>query len=262
MPLLFRGNSPGFISYEGKRVEKVLYNGTLVWKSFPAKKPLEDTSWEDISIICRAGLASEYWQLGDTKCLISGDSSVQLQIIGFDHDPVTDAESYGREKAAMTLQMVQLIPELSAVMNNTNYIDTAWYHSSSMYCSDIRSTLFPSYFQSALPAALQNVIVPVQKEYYTVSDKGENTISDTLFLPSLDEVLGTVTSFFGSEGKQYAFFAQGGSKIKKTADGTASSWWTRSPTGSNARFYLINTSGALTSASAISTYYAPPCLCI
>ena len=262
MPLIFQNHSPEAISFQGKKVERVFYNGIPVWNAFPSKKALEDTSWEDISIVCRAGLASEYWQLGDSKCLIPGDSSVQFQIIGFDHDTVTDPAAYGRNKAGLTLQMVQLIPALSSVMNTVNYIDTTWYHASNSYHSTVRSSLFPAYYESALPAPLKNVIVPVQKDYNIVASKSTGTVSDTLFLPSLDEVLGTVTSFFGNEGNQYAFFAQGGSKVKKTAAGAATSWWTRSPTGSNARFYMINSSGNLTSGSAVASSYAPPCLCI
>lgn len=262
MPLLFQNHSPAAISYNGKDVQTVFYNGTEVWSALPRKESLENMSWADISVICRAGLAGDYWQIGDTKCLVEGDASIQLQIIGIDHDAVTDAASYGREKAGLTLQMVQLPTQLNATLNGTNYAGTSWYHSSSMYRCTVRSTLFPSYFESAFPQALKEVVVPVDKTYILADAGTEHTISDTLFLASYNEIWGDDSSGFGSEGKQYAYFAQGGSKIKKNTSGTAVPWWTRSPTGSNAKFHQINASGIKDSNWVIYSSYSPPCLCI
>jgi len=262
MPLLIRGHSPASAAFQGKEVEKIYYNENLVWKSFPKKRALENMSWEDISLVCRAGLASEYWQPGDTKCLVDDDSSIQLQIIGIDHDSVTDSAAYGQKKAGLTLQMLQVPSSLNTHMNTTNYTNTSWYHSTSHYRSIIRSTLFPNYLNSSIPEALKSVLVPVNKDYIMAGSGDEGVVSDTLFLPSRNEVFGNITSGYGREGTQYAYFAQGGSKIRTLISGSAVIWWTRSPTGSSGKFYLVNASGAQSTTWSSEMAYAPPCMCI
>ena len=56
--------------------------------SGPKKKAFADCTWEEVSEICKAGLAGQYWNIGDTKEMIYGDSTKMLRIIGFDHDIV------------------------------------------------------------------------------------------------------------------------------------------------------------------------------
>lgn len=262
MPLLFQGVTPVSISYGGKNVRHVYYNGSKVWSSLPAMDSLENMSWEDIALVCRAGMAQEYWQPGDTKCLTPGDSSLQLQIIGFNHDPVSDSAAYGRERAGITLQLLQLSPALHGVMNTTNYAGTSWHHETDFYRCAVRASLLPAFLASSIPSALKNVLVPVNKAYIPADDDTPALISDTLFLPSLREILGSPASGHGSEGTQYAYYAQGRSPVKKTAAGAAAVWWTRSPTGANAKFYQISASGAQDSAWVVTEAYAPACMCI
>ena len=262
MPLLFQGVSPLSITFAGKNVKSLFYNGTEVWNALPPKDSLENMSWEDISLVCRAGAASEYWQLGDTKYMVPGNAATILQIIGFDHDIVTDAAAYGRERAGLTLQLLQPPTSLNAALNGTNYAGTSWHHSTAMYRSTVRTTLFPNYYESTIPQELKSVLVPVDKSYITADGGVEGIISDTLFLASNNEILGNDNSGFGSEGAQYAYYAQGNSRVKKNANGSAITWWTRSPTGSNAKFFQIDTSGAQASNWVIASAYAPPCMCV
>ena len=41
--------------------------------------------------------------------------------------------------------------------------------------------------------------------------------------------MNTSDGVFSGEGRQYVYYATGGSKQKNTTDGNATSWWTRSP---------------------------------
>ena len=93
-------------------LEKLILNGNVVFEKvpdFPAKKALSLMTWQDISTVCKAGKASEYWAVGDTKNITVNGSTCAVMIIGFDHDEPTDTASYGRSKAGITLQTVHVI---------------------------------------------------------------------------------------------------------------------------------------------------------
>ena len=257
MPIDFQGNSPQRITFGGKSVQRVTYNGTEVWAAhiLPEKDSLENMSWADISKVCRAGKAKEYWQLGDVKYLTAAHA---VQIIGFDHDLAADPDEYGRERTGLSLLWVN--GYAAAAMNGTgNYTATSWYNEEASLRSTLRASALPSLLSSAALAEARPYIAAVTKEYFTVADGMRNTIADMLWLPSYRELFGGAASGFGSEGTQYAFYAAGNSKIKKAANGAACNWWTRSPTGSSAQFYATASSGAAAEywVSASAVYYAP-----
>lgn len=223
--------------------------------SKPEKKAFIDCSWAEVSAICKAGLASEYWAIGDTKPMIAGATSKILRIIGFNHDNVTDPEAYGREKAGITLEMVDQHSSLIGPMNDNNYSGTAWYHSSSMYHCKWRQTILPAFMASEMPNDLKNVLVAVDKEY----NSDGATVSDTLFLLSLNELFGTYPSGAGSEGDRYDYYIAG-----NTVDRDVS-YWTRS-LKSGADWYYINTSGTVTTmpvgAAGAANIRGFPAMCI
>ena len=127
------------------------------------KKAFADCTWAEVSEICKAGLASEYWQIGDTKNMVDGDDSTALRIIGFDHDPVADSAAYGREKAGITLEMVGLHNDLKSVrINNQNYELTAWYSTSASQKCKLRTETLQNFLSARVPTDLKNVIVSVK----------------------------------------------------------------------------------------------------
>ena len=58
-----------------------------------------------------------------------------------------------------------------------------------------------------------------------------NTTADKLFLLSEIEIFGSVSYSKSGEGTQYDYYKAGNSKVKKY-NGSANSWWERSPYGS------------------------------
>ena len=225
--------------------------------SNPKKKAFADCTWEEVSEICKAGLASKYWQIGDTKNMIAGDDTTALRIIGFDHDPVTDAATYGREKAGITLEMADknFNAFKDGQMNTTNYSGTLWYSPTAEFKCNFRKNLLPTYLANNVPADLRAVLTTVKKEFYD----GANikTISDTLFLLSVNEIMGGYTSGAGSEGEQYAYYAAGNDRKR------AGSYWTRSTAG-GANWYYINSSGGVNITWVVSyaCSYSFPAMCI
>ena len=220
------------------------------------QKAFADCTWEEVKAICDANLASTYWSIGDEKPMTLGTSVKTLRIIGFSHDVVTDQETYGKTHAAITLEMIDPQDTLKGVMNSTTYTDTAWYHTSSNYHCNFRKTLLPKFLSNEMPHDLTSILVPVNKEFRN-SGGTKQTISDTLFLLSTNEITGTYTSGNGSEGTQYAYFKAGNSP----AHGV--SYWTRSCIAGQARFQYINSTGGVSTTFVnTDTLYGFPCMCI
>lgn len=197
---------------------------------------LESLGWDTVASCAKAGLASKLWSIGDTKTLTVNGTSYTAVIIGFDHDNVANATTYGRSKAGITWQLQNCLAT-TYPMNSSNTNSGGW--TSSVMRSSTMATLL-----SQLPTLLKNNIVPVNKLTSAGSQSTTiNTTTDSLFLLSEIEIFGVTSYSKAGEGVQYEYYAAGNSTIK-TVNGSASSWWERSPYGSNSTgFCSVNSSG-------------------
>lgn len=201
-------------------LEKLILNGTVVFEKepdFPAKKSLSLMTWKDISTVCKAGKASEYWAVGDTKDITVNGATYAVMIIGFDHDEPTDAASYGRSKAGITLQTVHVLTKLYK-MCNTEPSTASWK------TATLRSTL-NSTVLGTMESDLTSVIVPVDKN---CREKGNGsdaytTVSDKLFVLSSPECAKNRTT---TDGTLYTYF-NSNSAAKTDPSGSQKSYWTR-----------------------------------
>ena len=200
---------------------------------------LESCSWKEIEKVANAGLAPAYWRAGERKNVAIGNETYAVEILGFDHDALAS----GAGRAGITFGMVDCLNR-TYQMNSTNTNAGGW--GSCALRSTLQSTIF-----GQLPADLQSVILPVKKLTSAGNQSAViGTTDDTLFLFSEREVFGATTYSTGEEGTQYARFAVTESRVKK-ANGSAHSWWLRSPDASSSTvFCRVNTSGAATN------YYA------
>lgn len=228
---------------------------------------LENNTWEQISKAARKGVASKYWSVGDTKTIDFGGVTYRVQIIGFDHDNVTNSGTYGRSKAGITFQFgvansstengvcaeafgTTLDGGSGAVkMNSTDTNSGGWAS------SGLRTTIMPI-AKSRLPADLQNALVAVSKATYGGSS------TDELFLLSEIEVFGARTNSNSGEGSQYAFYAAGNSRIRYRAS-TKMQWWLRSPKASHTTYFCgVSPDGFTYSAQASSNVYMSFAFCV
>lgn len=192
---------------------------------------LNDTDWADIDICGRLGMAQQFFKVGDSKTVNIGGTNYEVQIIGFNHD---DKVSGG--KAAYSFQLVDCLNQTQQM--NTSNTNTGGWNGSAM-----RGRM--STYKSQLPAALRNVIKTVKKKSGTGggSSSGTQQTNDDLFLLSEIEIFGTTTYSVAGEGTQYEWYKAGNSRIKKV-NGSASSWWERSPySGSTGSFCRVYSSG-------------------
>lgn len=192
---------------------------------------LNDTDWADIDICGRLGMAQQFFKVGDSKTVNIGGTNYEVQIIGFNHD---DKVSGG--KAAYSFQLVDCLNQTQQM--NTGNTNTGGWNGSAM-----RGRM--STYKSQLPAALRNVIKTVKKKSGTGggSSSGTQQTNDDLFLLSEIEIFGTTTYSVAGEGTQYEWYKAGNSRIKKV-NGSAYSWWERSPySGNTYDFCCVDGSG-------------------
>lgn len=178
---------------------------------------LNDTTWENINMVSKLGMAKQFWSVGDTKTISVNGTNYEFQIIGFNHDDKTAGG-----KAGITFQMVDCL-STTYNMNSSNTNNGGWKNSA------MRSRM--STFLSQLPSDLQSVIKDVNKLVSVGNNTSTiETVSDKLFLLSEVEIFGSTTYSFAGEGSQYDWYKAGNTKAKKV-NGFVTAWWERSPYG-------------------------------
>ena len=125
----------------------------------------------------------------------------------------------------------------------------------------MRTSTMPT-LQSGMPDTLAQVRVPY------VDYNNQSTIlysEDYLFLPAEIEVFGTrlySPTTEANELTQFAYYANGGSKIKSLS-GSAARWWLRSVSYNNSSYFcFVNQSGDVYHTYASFSYGAAPCFCV
>ena len=139
-------------------------------------------------------------------------------------------------------------------LNQTQQMNTSNTNTGGWNGSAMRGRM--STYKSQLPAALRNVIKTVKKKSGTGggSSSGTQQTNDDLFLLSEIEIFGTTTYSVAGEGTQYEWYKAGNSRIKKV-NGSANSWWERSPrSGNTSGFCYVDSSGSAGSNYANGSY--------
>ena len=180
-----------------------------------------------------------------------------LQIIGFNHDKVTDPYNYGKQKAGMTLQLgasrnvygddiasLPIIP-IDGLMTSNGYYKAP--NDVKEDFSNGATNWADSGFRKAIQSIFDNTeiepyIVNVQKltlKYYRSSSYWSDTLltEDKVFLPSEYEMFGDQIFAPFKEGEQYELYEDGYSKfmwsqgLLDSPTGTVMRLWLRSGYG-------------------------------
>ena len=188
------------------------------------------------------------WSLGDTcDITLSSGETIQMQIIGFNHDDKSD----GSGKAGITLQMKDCLATQYSMNNEQTTV--GGYASSKM-----RTETLPT-LKALLPQTWQDVIKLVDKKsanggstYYSET----LTTSEDLFLLAEIEVFNTSSKAQDgtNEGSIYEYWVgkrdrDRQKKYDQDADGiidtTAIIWWLRSSSSASApRFCMVSSGGS------------------
>lgn len=176
-------------------------------------------------------------------------------VMGFNNFALTNENHYGgtHTTAGLTFGAVDCVGNYP--MNSTNTNNGGWGE-----CL-MRTSTMPT-LQNGMPDTIAQVKVPYVD--YNLQDVIVYS-DDYLFLPAEKEVFGTRTYSPTVEADaltQFAYYKNGGSKIKSFSGG-AVIWWLRSvPYSGSSLFCFVNTSGGENLYGASHTLGASPCFCV
>lgn len=184
---------------------------------------LANNSWAKIRKVCEAGLAGDYWSLGDTKTDLGTDGVTRTFRI-------CDMQGlYGKH---VVFEQVEL-EATSAVWNRQfNVDDNNCYNDYNI--SNMRTTVLPALllkYSTELSGQITNTT-------YKVAKNGNSTtildLTDKLFLPAEKEIFGSATYSRSEEASAltwYALYQANNTNAFriKNQNGSATSWWERSP---------------------------------
>ena len=205
---------------------------------YPYEANFADNTWEQIIAACQRDTVPETWAVGNHKTMMINGISYQIDIIGKNHDTYTAGGT-----APLTFQLHDCYGETKN-MNSTSTNTGGWTS-----CA-MRSTHLPVIL-SLMPTEVQNGIREVSKKASVggVSSTIE-TVSDKLFLLSEVEIFGSTSYSAAGEGTQYDYYKAGNSKVKNL-DGSATTWWERSPRASvSTSFCMVRSKGGAESSIA------------
>ena len=197
----------------------------------PYDSVFANNTWKQIIEACHNNAVPDTWNVADQKQMTINGASYQVDIIGKNHDTYTAGGT-----APLTFQLHDCYADTKA-MNSTHTTYGGWKNSA------MRTTHLPAIL-ALMPTEVQNGIREVRKK---VSVGGASstieTVSDKLFLLSEVEIFGSISYSAAGEGTQYDYYKAGNSKVKKR-NGSAASWWERSPFAiSSGAFCLVSSNG-------------------
>ena len=241
-----------------------------ILEMYDISKTLNDNDWATISIISKAGVANNYWNVGDTKAINLNGTASELSlnnttlycyILGFNHDKSSAS-------GAKDVCLVSGYNDNSDFKMNTTATNFGGWKSCDMRYNSLGSTNTQNgdatattaaspkanTLMSCLPSDLRVVMRPI---YIDTDNTGGGSdtasyVTGTLdYLPLLAEyeVYGTRTFANSAEQNnqtQYAYYKNGNSKKKYNHSNTSSAvfWWERSPScGDDASFCNATSNG-------------------
>lgn len=211
-------------------------------------------SWETIAAVSEAGLASKYYNLGDTKNItISGVGTITLEIADFDHDYLSGSTS--ANKAGISMITRDLLPA-TRQMNSSN-TNVGGFPASALY-DYLNGTIL-----NGLPSDLRSALKTTYKWYGTGNNPTNGQWHGSkVWIPLEYEMFGTTTYAPATEhttgnARKYPIFTDNASRIKRLNNGSGSAnwYWEASPRASNAAaFCAVTSDGTASNGSASFTY--------
>ena len=208
------------------------------------KSAFADNTWEEVIRACHKKKVPDTWVVGDQMPMTINGVVYTVGIIGKNHDDYAD----GSGKAPLTFQ-------LRDCYNTKNSVHSSDSNVGGWEGCKMRSTYLPEIF-ALMPAVVQTGIRAVYKKTSAGTDSSVvAATADKLFLVSEIEVTGKRSKAESiDEGAQYAYYADGGSTLKKL-NGASSEWWLRSPASASDSFYCyVSTTNSIEQAWASTKY--------
>lgn len=199
-----------------------VYSGAAVGSGTPKSYDpiLANNTWEQINDVANEGIAASVWEIGDEHSFIVNSENHIVNIIGFNHDDLSD----GTGKAAVSFGMKDLMNNLyEHAFTGDNYTDTKLYKL-------ISTTLY-----STIDQSLQPYILQVNKKSGIECNfgwkRGPYTHAMKVFAFADTEIGGSSYQMFPDDypgdGPMYTYYSTAANRIKQR-NGTNASYWLRS----------------------------------
>lgn len=190
------------------------------------KKALADYSWDEIKAIGKAGLAPEYFNIGDKKdILLTNGEVLTVAIADFNHDTGSEGNII-----PITFTSVNVLEEDCTMRGMKAYL--------------------VNFVEVLLPEDVRKVITPAMK----------NSKPCVVFLHNEMEIFGKTIYSNDTEGSQYPYYAEKCHRCKfKNSKEYSAFWWERSAYyGNSIDFCLVNINGSATGYDASGSYAVAP----
>lgn len=243
-----------------------------VWREFfkalVIDPVLNNNDWATIRAVSDAGLAANYWNVGDRKGVVLNGQVGNLSfnnetyycyIIGFDHNASLEGNNYIHFQFGFSALSGGKHIAFTDSRYNTFVTSGSWFNmnnsdsnSGGWSASSMRNNIMPA-FKNSMPSELQNVIKPVIKYTDNVGKKSTSSSSvtsttESVFLLSEYEIFGlnfAANTNEVSRQKRYSYYSSGNSILRYRADRVEGSydayWWQRTPNrNSKTGFCCVN----------------------
>lgn len=277
MSFTYNGTNVQGVTYNGTNVQSITYNGVEVWSAI--KPSLKDNTPAQIQYAAQHDLAASLWDIGDyVEMTLNGnwqcvDNTITLNnyvircvLIGINHN----ADKEGNHMLHFLMG------------KNTNNVNVAFYHSKmntentnsgGWKSCKMRTITMANLYNTIIPSNWRAVIKPCTKYTDNTGGGSDNAsyvtaTSDTCFLLAEYEVFGSRTYANSAEQnyqKQYAYYANGNSKVRYRHDSPTSAynWWGRSVRHNSSNcFCIVSASGDTNAPNAYYSHCFSPAFCI
>lgn len=213
-----------------------LFYNTPISDFPPIGTPLSDWTWEQIVALSNSGIdPRNYFSVGDEKDLILTTGEIVPVVIGdFYHNTITGTST----KAPIAFTFKNCL-NTKYSMNGSRTNSGGWDGSA------MRNTNMPDILNTFPAELIADGAIKYVDVLASAGSKSTSlvTSSDRLRLHSIAELGPSYSYAVSGEGTKYAYYTS--DTRVKTVDGTASIYWTRSPsTYHSAYFCSVSTSGS------------------
>lgn len=205
-----------------------------------------ENSWRTIISACQSGTVPSTWVVGNQKTMTIDGTDYIVDIIGKNHDTYTAGGT-----APLTFQ-------LHDCYNTTYAMRTGVFNNSGGYDSTNMHTTYLPAIKFLMPDEVKSAIKAVDKKSGIGDSNATDieTVSCDLFLLSEVEITGSASYTTPGEGSQYDYYKNGGNDVrKKYINGTATSWWLRSPDRSSSSDYCYIYTFPIVGSNGVASQY-------
>lgn len=174
------------------------------------------------------------WKIGDSRTIRAAaadgitEQDIKIVITDFDHDTLVTAKGT-KSKALISWS------QAAALVNADGEVQAGIMDGRRTWCNDV--------YYATLPDTFKSWVKQVKKSTY--SNGTLKITSDYIWLPSEEEVYGTVTNAVGAEGSQYEYYEVAANRGKgpAAAGDISVAYWLRSPSSNGSGYCYVDVNG-------------------